>query len=147
VLTRGGYSEGAAHSPQEVAVPSSSSGSSGRVTIPSPSGHATLRVDRASLPRLRQVFDGAMSRLDEQIELAMTGVRVSPWAGDPVSGNAADDFNKRSVDDPDSALNVLRAYQQRLKSASDALTLVAEEYRIVETTNTASFTEGSNGGA
>ena len=129
-------------------MPSSSSGSSGRVTIPSPSnGRATLRVDRESLPRLRQVFDGAMSKLDEQIELAMTGVRVSPWAGDPVSDNAATDFNNRSVDDPDSALNVLRAYQQRLKSASDALIQVAQEYRIVEQTNTESFTEGSTSGS
>ena len=128
-------------------MPFSSTHSGGRVTIPSPSGHATLRVDRESLPRLRQVFDGAMSKLDQQIELAMTGVRVSPWAGDPVSGNAATDFNNRSVDDPDSALNVLRAYQQRLKSASDALTQVAEEYRIVESTNAASFGRGAGSGS
>jgi hypothetical protein len=117
------------------------------VTIPSPTGHATLRVDRESLPHLRQVFNGAMSKLDQQIELAMTGVRVSPWAGDPVSDNAATDFNNRSVDDPNSALNVLRAYQQRLKSASDALTQVAQEYRIVESDNTASFARGTTGGA
>lgn len=128
-------------------MPSTGTGSGGRVTIPSPTGHATLRVDKESLPRLRQVFDGAMSKLDEQIELAMTGVRVAPWAGDPVSDNAATDFNNRSVDDPDSALNVLRAYQQRLKSASDALTQVAEEYKIVESNNTASFAKGTTGGA
>jgi hypothetical protein len=122
----------AAQSPGEVAVPSDSTG---RV----PAGHATLRVDRESLPRLRKVFDGAMSKLDEQIELAMTDVRVSPWAGDPVSADAATDFNNRAMDDPDSALNVLRAYQRRLKSASDALQQVAEEYRVVEAGNTASF--------
>lgn len=128
-------------------MPSSTTGSGGRVTVPSPTGHATLRVDRESLPHLRQVFNGAMSKLDQQIELAMTGVRVSPWAGDPVSSNAATDFNNRSVDDPNSALNVLRAYQQRLKSASDALTQVAQEYRIVESDNTASFAGGTTGGA
>jgi len=111
--------------------------------IPGPNG-ATLRVDRESLPHLRKVFDGAMSKLDQQIELAMTGVRVSPWAGDPVSGNAATDFNNRSVDDGDSALNVLRAYQQRLKSASDALDQVAREYRIVESNNSAAFGAQSN---
>jgi hypothetical protein len=131
--------------PGEVAVPSSSTGPGGRVPkIPAPTGHATLRVDRESLPHLRKVFDGAMAKLDQQIELAMTGVRVSPWAGDPVSANAATDFNNRSVDDSDSALNVLRAYQQRLKSASDALQQVAEEYRIVESGNSASF--GAQGG-
>jgi hypothetical protein len=118
-------------------VPSTSAGSG--VPITGPVGHATLRVDRESVPQLRKVFDGAMSKLDEQIELAMTGVRVSPWAGDPVSANAATDFNDRSVDDPDSALNVLRAYQQRLRSASSALEQVAAEYLIVESDNGASF--------
>jgi hypothetical protein len=135
VLTRGGYSEVAVIRPGEVVVPSS---------IPGPKGHATLRVDRESLPHLRKVFDGAMSKLDQQIELAMTGVRVSPWAGDPVSGNAATDFNNRSVDDGDSALNALRAYQQRLKAASDALAQVAREYKIVESNNSASFGAQSN---
>jgi hypothetical protein len=121
-------------------VPSSSTGSGGRApSVSALTGHATLRVDRESLPRLRKVFDGAMSKLDEQIELAMTDVRVSPWAGDPVSANAATDFNNRAMDDPDSALNVLRAYQRRLKSASDALQQVAEEYRVVEAGNSASF--------
>jgi hypothetical protein len=135
VLTRGGYSEVAVIRPGEVVVPSS---------IPGPNGHTTLRVDRESLPHLRKVFDGAMSKLDQQIELAMTGVRVSPWAGDPVSDNAATDFNNRSVDDGDSALNVLRAYQQRLKSASDALEQVAREYKIVESNNSAAFGAQSN---
>lgn len=110
--------------------------------IPDPtsrSGRATLRVDREAVPHLRRVFDGALTKLDRQIELAMTGVRVSPWAGDPVSQNAATDFNNHSVDNADSALNALRAYQERLKSASDALQQVADEYRIVESDNTASF--------
>jgi hypothetical protein len=110
--------------------------------VPNPlsgSGTATLRVDRDAIPHLRRVFDTALSKLDEQIELAMTGVRVSPWAGDPVSENVATAFNNHSMDDTDSALNALRAYQQRLKSASDALTQVAEAYRITESDNTTSF--------
>ena len=112
----------------------------GQVPDPlSSSATATLRVDRDAIPHLRRVFDNAMSKLDEQIELAMTGVRVSPWAGDPVSENAATAFNNHSVDDTDSALNALRAYQQRLKSASDALTKVAETYRITESGNAESF--------
>jgi hypothetical protein len=127
-------------------VPSSNTGQGVQVpTVPGlTGGQATLRVDRDAVPHLRKVFDGALSKLDEQIELAMTGVRVSPWAGDPVSQNAATDFNNHAVDDSDSALNALRAYQQRLKSASDALQQVAEEYRIVESDNTESLT--SQGG-
>jgi hypothetical protein len=113
------------HTRQEVDVPSSS--------------RATLRVDRESVPHLRKVFDDALAKLDVQIEQAMTGVRVSPWAGDPVSGNAANDFNDHSVDGVNSALDSLRAYQRQLKSASDALRQVADEYRIVESNNSASF--------
>jgi hypothetical protein len=111
--------------------------------VPS-SSRATLRVDKDSVPHLRKVFDDAMAKLDVQIEQAMTGVRVRPWAGDPVSGNAADDFNDHSVDGANSALDSLRAYQRQLKSASDALAQVAEEYRIVESDNSASF--GVQGG-
>jgi hypothetical protein len=111
--------------------------------VPS-SSRATLRVDRDSVPHLQKVFDHALTRLDVQIEQAMTGIRVSPWAGDPVSANAANDFNDHSVDGANSALDALRAYQQQLKSASDALRQVAEEYRIVESENSASF--GGQGG-
>jgi hypothetical protein len=110
-----------------------------------PSG-AKLRVDRESLPHLRRVFDNALSKLDVQINEAITAVRVSPWAGDPVSESAATRFNDHSVDDTDSALNVLTAYQQRLKSASDALEQVAQQYQIVEDTNTASMQQADSGG-
>jgi hypothetical protein len=121
-------------------VPSSNTGQGVQVpNVPGLTGQATLRVDRDAVPHLRKVFDGALTKLDEQIELAMTGVRVSPWAGDPVSQNAATDFNNHAVDDSDSALNALRAYQQRLKSASDALEQVAEQYQIVESDNTESL--------
>jgi hypothetical protein len=123
-----------------VAVPSSSTGSGPAAAT----GRATLRVDRDAVPHLQKVFDQAMAKLDVQIELAMTGVRVAPWAGDPVSENAASDFNNHAVDGTNSALDALRAYQRQLRSASSALQLVAEEYRIVESDNSASF--GTQGG-
>jgi hypothetical protein len=121
-----------------------SGGASRAGQIPDPLGSssgATLRVDRDAVPTLRKVFDKALSKLDVQIDLAITGVRVAPWAGDPVSADAATSFNDYSVDSPSSALNSLLAYQQRLKSASDALSQVATEYQIVETDNTASFND------
>ncbi len=121
-----------------------SGGASQAGQIPDPlgsSGTATLRVDRDAVPALRKVFDTALSKLDVQIDLAITGVRVAPWAGDPVSEDAATSFNNHAVDSPSSALNALLAYQQRLKSASDALNQVAIEYQIVETDNTASFND------
>jgi hypothetical protein len=111
----------------------------GQISDPLGSGAATLRVDREAVPALRRVFDKALAKLDVQIDLAVTGVRVAPWAGDPISQDAATSFNDHSVDTPSSALNALLAYQQRLKSASDALTQVANAYNTVEGENTASF--------
>lgn len=120
---------------------SNSTGSSGLLSreVTALTGQATLRVDKDAIPHLRKVFDDAMAKLDVQIDLAMSGIRVSPWAGDPVSQNAATDLNDQSVDGADSALNALRAYQQQLKAASDALTKVAQEYGIVESNNSDSF--------
>lgn len=120
---------------------SSSTGSRGQLPaeVAALTGRATLRVDREAIPHLRKVFDRAMSKLDVQIDLAMTGVRVSPWAGDPVSANAATDLNDHSVDGAGSALDALRAYQRQLKSASDALQQVADEYAIVESDNSAAL--------
>jgi hypothetical protein len=100
---------------------------------------AMLRVDRDSVPGLRKVFDDALAKLDVQIDQAISGVRVAPWAGDPVSANAAQDFNEHTVDGGDSALGALLAYQRQLKSASDALSDVAREYDIVESDTTSSF--------
>ncbi len=122
-------------------MPSDSIGSDGALVgeVTALTGQATLRVDSDAVPHLRKVFDDAMAKLDVQIDLAMSGIRVSPWAGDPVSQNAATDFNDHSVDGADSALDTLRTYQRQLKSASDALAKVAEEYRIVESNNTESF--------
>ena len=122
-------------------MPSSSTGSSGLLSpeVAALTGQATLRVDKDAIPHLRKVFDDAMAKLDVQIDLAMSGIRVSPWAGDPVSQNAATDLNAQSVDGADSALNALRAYQRQLKAASDALSKVAEEYGIVESNNSESF--------
>ena len=113
-------------------------------TKPGSTSHATLRVDRDAVPHLRKVFDEALAKLDVQIDLAMTAVRVAPWAGDPVSEGAAQEFNTHTLDGPGSALDALRTYQRQLKAASDALTTVAEEYQIVESDNTASF--GAQGG-
>ncbi|HEY4018802.1 MAG TPA: transcriptional regulator [Pseudonocardiaceae bacterium] len=111
----------------------------GPISDPLGSGAATLRVDREAVPALRRVFDKALAKLDVQIDLAITGVRVAPWAGDPISQDAATSFNDHSVDTPSSALNALLAYQQRLKSASDALTEVDNAYHTVEGDNAASF--------
>jgi hypothetical protein len=107
--------------------------------VPDPSRFAdprTLRVDPAAIPSLRRAFSNALTKLDKQIELAITDIRIRPWAGDPVSAEAAQQFNQRSVDAGDSALAALQGYQRQLKSAMDALQQVDEQYRVIEGDNT-----------
>ncbi|MBW4716177.1 transcriptional regulator [Saccharothrix obliqua] len=101
-----------------------------------PSVSHTLNVEPSAIPSLRSAFAGALSKLDQQIELALTEVRVRPWAGDPVSQDAAQRFNQRSLESGDSALTALRDYQQQLKGAMDALALVEQQYRSIEDDNT-----------
>ena len=102
---------------------------------PPPLAHA-LNVEPSAIPSLRSAFAGALTKLDKQIELAITEVRVRPWAGDPVSRDAAERFNERSLESGDSALIALENYQRQLKSAMDALDLVERQYQSIEEDNT-----------
>ena len=70
-----------------------------RTTTPDPAAVAGgFRVDPAAIPGLRKVFTTALVKLDKQIEMAISDVRIRPWAGDPVSQQAATDFNDHTLD-------------------------------------------------
>lgn len=98
----------------------------------SPPASHSLSVDPGAIPGLRSAFSSALVKLDKQIELAVTEVRVRPWAGDPVSQDAAEKFNDRSLESSDSALGALQSYQRQLKSAMDALTVVERQYQAMD---------------
>lgn len=114
-----------------------------RTTTPDPAAIASggFRVDPAAIPGLRKVFTTALVKLDQQIEMAISDVRIRPWAGDPVSAQAATDFNDHALG-VDSALDALQAYQRQLKGALDALTVVEQGYHTVEQDNTALIQQG-----
>jgi hypothetical protein len=116
-------------------MPSEDHGQGADTGSPPPLSH-TLNVEPGAIPGLRSAFAGALTKLDKQIELAITEVRVRPWAGDPVSAEAAEKFNERSLESGDSALTALENYQRQLKSAMDALTLVEQQYQSIEDDNT-----------
>lgn len=109
-------------------------------TSPSPDPSAvaagSFRVDPAAIPNLRKVFTTALVKLDKQIEMAISDVRIRPWAGDPVSQQAATQFNDHTLGGSGSALEKLQAYQQQLKGALDALQQVEQQYHEVEHDNT-----------
>jgi hypothetical protein len=114
-----------------------------RTTTPDPAAIAAggFRVDPAAIPGLRKVFTTALVKLDKQIEMAVSDVRIRPWAGDPVSQQAATDFNDHTLG-VDSALDALTAYQRQLKGALDALTQVEQGYHTIEQDNTTLIQQG-----
>ncbi|WP_143174375.1 transcriptional regulator [Streptoalloteichus hindustanus] len=97
----------------------------------------TLRVEPSSIPELRRAFESALNRLDPQVDMAITDLRIRPWAGDPVSAEAATRFNDASVDSGEGALHALQSYQRQLKAAADALRDAEAQYRATEGDNAA----------
>lgn len=98
-------------------------------------GHRDLIVQPEAVPELRDAFADALDRVDRQIELAGTELRVAAWAQDPVSRSAATTFNQRSVDPAgggNSALDTLLAYRRQLSTAVDNLDKTAQQYALAE---------------
>jgi hypothetical protein len=121
------------------------SGSPGPTPDPTPYSQGKLNVDPSAIPTLRKAFERALDKLTPQVNQARTDLRVRPWAGDPVSDEAAAKFNDHSVDHADAALSALEGYQNQLQSAVDALDLVEREYRQMEHGNTARLKKKDSG--
>ncbi|MGO1055924.1 transcriptional regulator [Crossiella sp. CA198] len=98
-------------------------------------GGSRVRVEEAAIPTMRKAFQKALDKLTPQIGHARTDLRMRPWAGDPVSDEAAQKFNDRSMDGGDAALSALEGYQQQLQTAVRALQEVEYEYRATERGN------------
>ena len=90
-----------------------------------------FKVDPNAIPSLRAAFTGALVKLDKQIEMAISDIRIRPWAGDPVSQQATTNLNDHTLG-VDSALDALQAYQRQLKGALDALIQVEQGYHTIE---------------
>lgn len=105
----------------------------------------TLQVDPDAVPMLRSAFVDALNKVDKQLELAEKELRVSPWAKDPVSQDATNAFNNRSVDSARSAVDSLRAFRTQLNIAVVNLDKTAEQYR--ETDGDGRVGVNRNGGA
>ncbi|HEU5475792.1 MAG TPA: transcriptional regulator [Actinophytocola sp.] len=89
-----------------------------------------LVVDRAAVPALRDAFADALAKVSRQVELANADLRITPWANDPVSADATEAFNARSVGSGESALRQLEAYRGQLDNAVDALDRTAAQYQL-----------------
>jgi hypothetical protein len=110
--------------------------------------HRDLIVQPGAVAELRDAFSGALDRVDRQIELAGTDLRVAAWAQDPVSTSAATTFNQRSIDPAgggDSALDALLAYRRQLSTAVDNLAKTAQQYALAEEDGSANVSTRDEG--
>ncbi|WP_344871196.1 transcriptional regulator [Allokutzneria multivorans] len=94
-----------------------------------------MKVEKAAIPTMRKAFQRALDRLTPEVGQARSDLRIRPWAGDPVSAEAAERFNDRSVDSGEAALGALEGYQQQLNNAVSALEQIERGYRRMESGN------------
>jgi hypothetical protein len=116
-------------------------GNSGQQTGPADG----LRIDEEAVPALRGAFADALSRVDEQLRLADQELRLTAWAKDPVSQDAALLFNERTADTAASAIDSLRAYRDQLTVAVANLDKTAEQYGAVDRGGQSGVTNGDGG--
>ncbi|QGK71345.1 hypothetical protein GIY23_19090 [Allosaccharopolyspora coralli] len=102
----------------------------------------SMQVDPGSIPGLVTSLQDSLDRVGVQIEHAITELRIRPWAGDPVSTEAADEFNGRSVGGEFDALTALCGYRDQLQSAAESLELAGRQYADVEDANITRLTPG-----
>ncbi len=110
-------------------------------TLPEYSGkQQKLSVDPTAIPEARKVFSDALNRLEPVIADAMQAVKARPWAGDPVSDETAQAFNRDTFERGDSAaLTAILSYRDQLRGVVDQLTAIEADYRRVEGDNVAAW--------
>lgn len=95
----------------------------------------SVRVEPSAIPHLVNALQSSLDSVGVQIEHAITELRIRPWAGDPVSTNAASEFNKRSVGGNQDALTALCGYRDQLQSAAESLQMAKRQYQLAEDDN------------
>jgi hypothetical protein len=94
-----------------------------------------LQVAPDAVPGLRSAFADAITKVDRQIELADKELRVTSWAGDPVSTDASALYNDRTLDSDESVVDLLKFYREQLDAAVQNLDATAEQYERIDSDN------------
>jgi hypothetical protein len=109
-------------------------------SAPAPVSTQTLQVEPASIPGARDAFHAAADRIEKLVD-HLNSLETPPWAGDPVSGQTAEQFDTGSAGAGDmgkaAALEQLTAYGQQLRASADSLNAAYNHYVEVEGHNTA----------
>lgn len=106
-------------------------GDSSTEALPGVSG-GSVQVEPAAIPRLVNALQESLDAVGLQIEHAITELRIRPWAGDPVSAEAAEEFNRRSVGGGEDALTALCGYRDQLQAAAESLERANREYERID---------------
>ncbi|MGW1680763.1 hypothetical protein [Saccharopolyspora sp. NPDC002376] len=106
-------------------------GDSSTEALPGVSG-GSMQVEPAAIPRLVNALQESLDAVGLQIEHAITELRIRPWAGDPISAVAAEEFNKRSLGGDDDALTALCGYRDQLQAAAESLERANRQYSTID---------------
>lgn len=118
-------------------------GPTGPAPSPEPPALAgSMRVEAGAIPNLVKALQSSLDAVGVQIEHAITELRIQPWAGDPVSVEAAERFNEYSVGGDRAALTALCGYRDRLQAAAEALQSAETSYRDTEEANVTRLQSG-----
>lgn len=104
---------------------------------PTFTGPQSLRIEPAAIPEALTAFREAHDRISKKVQ-ELGGLPVNDWAGDPVSGETAQQFTERSNGaGADSAIACLTGYQNQLANAIESLESAHADYLAIEGTETA----------
>lgn len=98
-------------------------------------GMRSVQVEPAAIPNLVSALQSSLDSVGIQIEHAITELRILPWAGDPVSAQAAEKFNERSIGGGEDALTALCGYRDQLQTAAESLAEANQQYLQTEDAN------------
>ncbi|SDF59523.1 hypothetical protein SAMN05216553_102224 [Lentzea fradiae] len=108
-------------------------GGGGR-SAPPEFGQRKLKVEPHAIPQARAAFQRALDEFDAKIKPAVHDLPTRPWAADPISGETAKAFNEQTSD---KALTALKTYRAQLVGVIEQLTMIEEQYRLIEGDNAA----------
>lgn len=114
----------------------------GTPVTPEAASAGSMRVEPSAIPGLVASLQSSLDAVGVQIGHAITELRIRPWAGDPVSGAAAERFNEHSVNGDRAALDALCDYRDQLQTAAEALQQAALRYEDDDATGAERLQQG-----
>jgi hypothetical protein len=103
---------------------------------PTFTGTQRLRIEPSSIPVALSAFREAHDRITKKVQ-ELGGLPINNWAGDPVSGETAQQFTQRTSGGGDSAMACLTGYQDQLRNAIESLESAHADYMAIEGNETA----------